>query len=255
MRALHERIGLLPLLLQRAPQDALVIGLAGGATPGALSLDPTVRVRVVELAPAVARAAALFEHVNRGVLRRPNVALVVDDGRNYLLRTRNRYDIVTADLVQPFHAGAGFLYSLEYFRLCAAALRDEGVMVQWIGHPPEAQYTLILRTFLAAFPEVALFNEAFLVGSRSPIGVAPARLEAALRHPELGEALRAAGLATPAEVAALRTADTAALRAFAGPGPVLTDDHPRVEYFRSLRDGGRPVDLGPLRDAVRRPSP
>ena len=42
------------------------------------------------------------------------------------------------------------------------------------------------------------------------------------------------------------------LRAFVGPGPILTDDRPLVEYFLSLpRD--RDVDLSPLtRGDVRR---
>jgi hypothetical protein len=41
------------------------------------------------------------------------------------------------------------------------------------------------------------------------------------------------------------------LRAFVGPGPLLTDDRPLVEYFLSLpRD--REVDLSTLRGDVRR---
>ena len=41
------------------------------------------------------------------------------------------------------------------------------------------------------------------------------------------------------------------LRAFVGPGPILTDDQPLVEYFLSLpRD--REVDLRPLKGDVRR---
>jgi hypothetical protein len=41
------------------------------------------------------------------------------------------------------------------------------------------------------------------------------------------------------------------LRAFVGPGPVLTDDRPLVEYFLSLsRD--REIDLSPLKGDVRR---
>jgi hypothetical protein len=41
------------------------------------------------------------------------------------------------------------------------------------------------------------------------------------------------------------------LRAFVGPGPLLTDDRPVVEYFLSLpRD--RDIDLSPLKGDVRR---
>lgn len=245
MRTLHSRIGLLPLLLHGSPRRALVIGLAGGATPGALARDPDLSLQVVELAPAVVRASDFFRHINGDVLRRPNVSLTLDDGRNHLLFTRERYDLITADLVQPFHAGAGHLYSAEYFRLCRAALRDGGLMVQWIGHPPLEQYKPILRTFLEVFPEATLWSEAFLVGPRGPLRVTEAAFERAKQRPELAAALAEAGLAGIDSLLGLYTAGPKALRRFADGAPILTDDRPLVEYFRSL---GRstPLDLAPL---------
>lgn len=246
MKLLHQRIGLLPLLLHGAPRRALVIGLAGGATPGALALDAGLQVEIVELSEAVVRASEFFRHVNGDLLRRPNVRLSVDDGRNRLLLTRERYDVITADLIQPFHAGAGQLYSSEYFRLCRRALADPGLMVQWIGHPPEEQYKLILRTFLEVFPQTTLWAESFLVGSKAPLRVDAGVFERALGQPELAAALAAAGVADLPSLLRLYTAGSGALRAFAGPGPVLTDDRPLVEYYRSLGGAARPVDLSQL---------
>jgi spermidine synthase len=246
MKAVHQRIGLLPLLLHPAPRSALVIGLAGGATPGALALDPDVRVEVLELSGAVVRAAQLFRDLNAGVLQRPNVRLRVDDGRNHLLLTRERYDILTADLIQPFHAGAGHLYSVEYFRLCRRALQPNGLMVQWIGHPPEDQYKLILRTFLEVFPDTTLWAGAFLIGSATPLRVDPAVLERVKGKPELAAAAAAVGISDRDALLRLYSAGPAALRRFAGSGELLTDDRPLVEYYRSLGGAGRPVDLSKL---------
>jgi len=250
MRQLHRRIGLLPLLLHPAPKRALVIGLAGGVTPGALALDPDVRVDVLELSAAVVRAAELFRDLNGDVLHRGNVRLRVDDGRNHLLLTRERYDILTADLIQPFHAGAGHLYSVEYFRLCRRALATNGLMLQWIGHPPEDQYKLILRSFLEVFPETTLWSEAFLVGSVEPLRVDPEVFARIRDKPELAAAVAAAGLSDRESLLRLYTAGPAALRKFAGSGPVLSDDKPLVEYYRSLAGAGRPVDLSKLEAAA-----
>ena len=47
---------------------------------------------------------------------RPNVHLRVDDGRNFLLMTRKKYDVITADIILPRHAGAGALYSQRVLR-------------------------------------------------------------------------------------------------------------------------------------------
>ena len=246
MKVLHQRIGLLPLLLHEAPRRALVIGLAGGATPGALAKDASVQIEIVELSEAVVRASDFFRHLNGDLLRRPNVRLKVDDGRNHLLLTRERYDVITADLIQPFHAGAGQLYSLEYFRLCRGALGESGLMVQWIGHPPEEQYKLILRTFLEVFPQTTLWAESFLVGSNAPLRVEAGVFDRVSGQPELKAALAAAGLADLESLLRLYTAGPGALQAFAGSGPVLTDDRPLVEYYRSLGGSTRPVDLSVL---------
>ena len=59
--------------------------------------------------------------------------LRVDDGRNYLLTTRKKYDVITADIILPRHAGAGALYSQEYFQLVRNALKDDGLVLQWNG--------------------------------------------------------------------------------------------------------------------------
>ena len=53
------------------------------------------------------RGAACFAHANYDVLGQPGVRIRVDDARNYLLTTRERYNVVTADIIQPIHAGAG----------------------------------------------------------------------------------------------------------------------------------------------------
>jgi hypothetical protein len=42
------------------------------------------------------------------------------------------------------------------------------------------------------------------------------------------------------------------LRAFVGTGPILTDDHPRIEFFGSLPSGERSIDVSALHGDVRR---
>ena len=152
MVALHRAIGHLPMVLHGAPKDVLVVGMGGGATPGAVSQYPDANVAVVELSDSVRKAAPFFAHVNYDLLNRPNVNVRIDDGRNFLSLTERRFDVITADIIQPGHAGAGHVYSKEYFTLVRNALKDDGVVLQWIGHRPFVEYTLIMRTFLEVFP-------------------------------------------------------------------------------------------------------
>jgi spermidine synthase len=252
MVRVHAEIGLLPLALHPAPQDVLVIGLGGGATAGAASRHGGVNVDVVELSDSVVRGAARFAHVNNDLLRQPHVRLRVSDGRNYLALTSKKYDVITADIIQPKHAGAGLVYSREYFEHARASLEDDGIMLQWIGHRPKVEYDLIMRTFLQVFPDATLWNGGTLMaGTKTPLRVSRSAFERKLQDARTAEALRAIGLTSYDALLGTYSADAKAMRAFVGAGPLLTDDHPRLEYHRSLPDTSEMVDLSQFTGARR----
>ena len=243
----HHRIGALPVILHPSPRHALVVGLGGGATPGAVARFPGLQVDVVELSSAVVDGSEFFRHINFDLLRRPNVRLMVDDGRNYLLTTRQRYDVITADIILPRHAGAGALYSREYFELVRNALADGGLALQWNGSETETQYKLIMRTFLEVFPYTTLWGDGTLMlGSTRPFELSRSGYEHRQRTAGAGgffnwtfEVLSRQYVAGPNE-----------MRAWVGDGPILTDDKPRIEYFLSLPKDDPPVDVRGLRGNV-----
>lgn len=240
----HHRIGALPVILHPQPRTALVVGMGGGATPGAVARFD-VDVDVVELSGAVVQGARYFDHINFNLLARPNVRLRVDDGRNYLLMTRKKYDVITADIILPRHAGAGSLYSREYFELVRAALAPGGLALQWNGGETETEteFKLLMRTFLSVFPHTTLWGDgSLMLGSLEPFTLSQSALEARRRQPGFTD-LFDWDLAT---MRRLYVAGPDALRAFVGDGPLLTDDKPVIEYFLSLPRGAPPADLRSL---------
>jgi spermidine synthase len=247
---MHRLIGHLAMVLHPDPQRALVIGLGGGATPGAVSQHDT-NVRVVELSDTVRRGASFFAHVNYDVLTRPNVHLRVDDGRNFLTLTRDRFDVATADLIQPIHAGAGNLYSREYFTLVRNVLNEGGLALQWIGDRPATQYKLIMRTFLDVFPHTTLwFGGQLMVGSLTPLTLTRDLVDRKRARASTQAALDDIGLDGFDTLASWYIAGPDTLRRFVGDGPLLTDDRPLVEYHRSLPGDDPLVDLTGVRDDV-----
>jgi spermidine synthase len=254
MVKLHRLIGHLPMALHSDPQRVIVVGLGGGVTPGAVSQHPA-RVDLVELSPSVLEAATWFRHVNYDVINRPNVHVRIDDGRNFLLSRAGQYDVLTADLIQPEHAGAGNLYSREYFQLVHRALSRDGLALQWIGHRSELEYKLILRTFLDVFPETTLWADGqLLVGATQPLVVRRESFERKLQHAATRAALADVDLDSFEKLLRMFHAGPEELRAFAGVGQVLTDDRPLIEYFRSLppRERQQPLDLSSLKGDVSR---
>jgi spermidine synthase len=244
MVRLHRAIGHLPMVLHGDPRDVLVVGMGGGATPGAVSQYRQAKVLVVELSDGVRRAAPFFSHVNYDLLSQPNVTVRIDDGRNFLSLTDRAFDVVTADIIQPGHAGAGHVYSREYFSLVRDALDEDGVVLQWIGHRPRMEYTLIMRTFLDVFPDATLWYDAnFMIGTRRQLRIDAGTLDRLRADPMTREALDAAGLTGFDVLRSWFTAGPTEMHAFVGDGPILTDDRPLVEYHHWLP---RPEDQPPL---------
>ena len=224
---IHHRIGALPVMLHPRPKSALVVGLGGGATPGAVA-RMNVDVDVVELSSAVVAGSAFFKNINFDLLTRPNVRLHVDDGRNFLLMNRKKYDVITADIILPRHAGAGALYSREYFELVRKSLNDGGLVMQWNGGDSETEYKLLLRTFLSVFPHTTLWGDGgLMLGSTTPFTISrtnyDVRRQSFEQFPWDLATLQRIFVAGPEEA-----------RAFAGDGPILSDDRPVIEYFLSL---------------------
>jgi spermidine synthase len=251
MVATHRQIGALPMMLHHNPRRVLVVGLGGGVTAGAVALFDDAQIDLIELSPGVVGGSAWFRHVNNDVLSRHNVRLRIDDGRNHLLVTRERYDVITADIIQPFHAGAGNLYSREYFALAAAALAEDGVMLQWVGRRPASQYRLIARTFQSVFPETtAWVGGTLLVGRQKPLRLSNSLYRERLLRADFSRALTWSGVAGFRGLVGLFAAGPDELRAFIGEGPILSDDRPLVEYFRALPQNEPDIDLSELRGSV-----
>ena len=241
----HRVMGHLAALLapSRSPR-ALVVGLGAGATPGALAQHSGTQIDVVELSPSVVAAAQFFHVANADLLQSSNVHLILDDGRNYVLRNRIPYDVVTADVVHPYDAGATNLYSVEYFELVAKSLAPNGIMLQWVSPGTAFEHSLIIRTFLQAFPYATLWlGGDLLVGSTSPVVLSRPELEARLADTGARGALAEVGFNHAQDVLAQFRGTSAQLHAYAGSGPVLTDDHPILEYFESQTIPGDPPDL------------
>ena len=159
--------------------------------------------------------------------------------------------MVTADIIQPTHAGAGGLYSREYFQRVRDRLRPGGLVLQWVGQREDTPYKLIARTFLDVFPETTAWEGGtLLVGTLAPLTLSRAAFERRLADPATREALAAVDIPSFDALARRYTAGAAALRAFVGPGPLLTDDRPLVEYFRTLPRREPVVRLDQLRGDV-----
>lgn len=226
----------LPLLFDRDPREVLFMCVGSGITCGALAQAGFDRIDAVEIAPEVLAAARCFAVDNLGVLDHPGVRFIVDDGRNFLLTTRNAYDLISFEPMPLALAGVSTFYSKEYYQLCLRRLRPGGLVSQWVplhSMAPDVVRSLV-RTFTAVFPEYCAWfvnADLFLIGSDQPLRIDFARAARRLSQPGLSEALAEVGYHDPHSVIASFLMDKRGMDAFVGDGEVMADDRPWAEFI------------------------
>jgi len=163
---LQRMLGHLSTLVPPDPRSVLVIGCGAGVTAGAVSIDPRVeRVTIAEIEPLVPRVVArYFGGSNFDVVKNPKVRIVVDDARHFLLTSRERFDAITSDPLDPWVKGAATLYTKEFFEAARAHLTPGGVVtvfVQLYESSPEAVKSEV-ATFFEVFPRGVIFGNTHL---------------------------------------------------------------------------------------------
>lgn len=237
-------------LLHAEPVHSLQIGFGVGNTLAAAELHPEVEaLDCVELSPHVTDTARFF-WTNDGVLDKPGVKLIIDDGRNFLLRSRNRYDVITLEPPEIFTADIVNLYTVEFYQLAFDALSDDGLIAQWLPTytMEEKDTQMLVAAVLNAFPEVSLWNQGpfvevgsppfstlVVVGSKKPLRIDPAELRRRMNHPSLRADLEKIETGSPAALLGLYVAGTERLRQWVGDLPAVTDDRTIVDYSTPVR--------------------
>src|SRR5581483_485395 len=94
------------------------------------------------------------------LLRSPLSHVVIDDGRRYLERSTEQYDVITIDPPPPVEAaGSSLLYSRELYDTLKPRLRPGGILQQWLPRGDEVDRAAVARALQVSFPYVRAFVE------------------------------------------------------------------------------------------------
>jgi spermidine synthase len=153
---LQRMLGHMTTLIPNNPESVLVIGCGAGVTAGAVSVDPNVkRLTIAEIEPLVPRVVSrYFAQHNFDVVANPKTHIELDDARHYLLTTKNKFDAITSDPLDPWVKGAAMLYTKEFFETVKAHLNPGGAVTLFVQlyESNTAAVKSEIATFLDVFP-------------------------------------------------------------------------------------------------------
>ncbi len=226
----------LPLLLAATPDTALVICFGTGTTCGTVGRYPSVkRVDCVEISAAVVAMAPFFSDVNDNAVNNPKIHIIHDDGRNHLLRTCQRYDVITLEPMHPYLASATNLYSSDFYRLCRNRLSPHGVMAQWAPMHvlSTSEYRMLIASFASVFPHTSLWflgTEGILIGTMDPLKIDIDQFKRRMSPDAVSSDLLKISLTDPSRLLSCFLMDETAIKNYLGNAPSVNDDLPRIEF-------------------------
>jgi spermidine synthase len=256
---LQRMLGHLTTLLPPHPGAVMVIGCGAGATAGAVSIDPRLeRETIVEIEPLVPRVVSTYfsEH-NFDVVRNPKVHVRIDDARHYLQTTKEKFDAVTSDPLDPWVKGAAMLYTREFFDEVKKHLTPGGVVtlfVQFYESSPAAVKSE-LGTFFEAFPSGVVFGntsngegyDTVLVGAVEPLRINVDDIQQRLNRPEYARvvgSLRDIGFNSAVELFSTFAGHALQLKPWLKDAEINRDRNLRLQYLAGL--GLNVYQAGPI---------
>ena len=249
---LQRMLGHLTTLTAANPRSVLVIGCGAGITAGAVSIDPRVkRETIVEIEPLVPQAAATyFSEPNFDVLHNPKVQVRIDDGRHYLLTTKDRFDGITVDPLDPWVKGAANLYTKEFYEVMKQHLNPGGVVTMYVQLFETNQDAVksSVATFFEVFPNPTIWGNPYqgqgpdmvLLGQVEPLRIDLDQMEQRFGHGHVAafdkveQSLAEVGMNSPVDLFATYAGRRSDLTAWLKDAAINRDRNLRMQYLAGV---------------------
>jgi spermidine synthase len=236
----------LPLsLLDKPATSGLVICFGMGTTFRSM-MSWGIHTTAVELVPSVPRVFGYFHEDGPELLRSPLARMVIDDGRRYLDRSQEQFDVIAVDPPPPVGAPtSSLLYSREFYAVLKPHLRVGGIAQIWFPGGDDVTQASVAKSLRDSFPYVRAYQS---IGGWGIHFLARMQPFPAVVNGEMPQKLPPAAAedlvewtdATPREMLANVLSRERTLDSLIAPAPSIPpidDDRPINEYFFLRRLG------------------
>lgn len=255
---LQRMLGHISALVHDDPKSVLVVACGAGVTAGSYTRYPEVqRIVICEIEKLVPeRIAPFFEKENYGVVHDPRTQVICDDGRHFIRTTREKFDVITSDPIDPWVKGCAALYTKEYFEMCRSHLNPGGVLALWVPfyQSNEESVRSLIATFFTVFPEGIIWsNEAdgqgydsVLFGQNGPTVIDVDKLQERLDRPDymsVAQSLSEVGFPSAVSLLSTYAGSAPDLAGWLKDAPINTDRNLRLQYLAGLGSNSYVSDL------------
>ena len=227
-----KMLGHLPFIINPMAKEIFIIGFGTGITTAEAAKHRVKNIDCVEICPGLKDAAKYFSDFNNNIMNNPKVHFIKGDGRNHLLLTHKKYDIISCDPTHPT-LGCGNLYTKEFFQLCKDHLNNGGVVSQYLPlHGISTNdFKALIKTFNSVFPHTSVWlahSHCILLGSTNNYKIDFRFLKGFI------DILRDDMLNDPYRFTASLFLDENAVSKFTEGAIVHTDDRSFLDFFTPL---------------------
>jgi spermidine synthase len=148
-----------------APQNknVLIIGYGtGDTTKTILNMKSVQKVTVIELNQTLMKNVIKIPVIQKE-LSDNRINLIIEDGRRFLLRDNEKYDLILIDPIRTTTSYSNNLYSLQFFLLASQHLKPDGVFMAWLD-----EKMVLPKTINTAFKHIRMYRF-FVLASNAPL--------------------------------------------------------------------------------------
>jgi len=118
-----------------------------------------IQATVVDLVPSVPKLFGYYHADAAELLKSPLAHVAVDDGRRFLERSGEKFDVIVTDPPPPLEAPtSSLLYSQEFYSVVKAHLADGGIVQIWCPGGDDVSVAAIAKALRNSFPYVRAFG-------------------------------------------------------------------------------------------------
>jgi spermidine synthase len=181
------------------------------------------------------------------VKNNPKVTVKIDDGRHFLLTTKQKFDAITSDPLDPWVKGAAMLYTREFFANAKEHLNPGGVVTLFVQlyESNTAAVKSEIATFFEAFPNGVVWGntnngagyDLVLMGQLGDTKIDVDAIQRRLEQPEyatVARSLREIGMNNAVDLFSTFAGRASDLKPWLSDATINTDYNLRLQFLAGM---------------------